>query len=290
MRKLLSYFKRPATFNSNPWIIVIAASLLVCFLLGFFQPFGIDKFNIRVKLLVVIGFTLVTAAATSIVGYLLPILFKRFYNPSKWTIGKSLINDILIMLLIVLGNVVFNWSIGHHLSSTFGSVLLSYLLVTLLIGIIPTLFSIFIVQNYSLKKNLEDAITINNQLSKRLQDENIVNHAKFKHIELTGETKEKISLYLDNILCLESAGNYVKVSYILDDNIKQKQIRTTLARMEKELSNHSNIVRCHRAYLVNVLHIISVTGNSQGLQLSLKYLKEEVPVSRTYINKIKDKL
>lgn len=292
MNKLLTYLKRPASYNTQPWVVVIVATLLVCFLLGFFQPFGVAGFSTKVKLLVVSGFTLVTALATSIIGYLFPYLFKRFYHPSTWTIGKSLINNILIILLIALGNSIFDWSIGHRLNSTFGSILLSYLLVTLLIGFIPALVSTFIIQNNALKKNLHDAIIINNQLSQRLQSKMNINHIETDIIELHGETKETISLYPDNILYLESFGNYVKVNYLSDNVLKQKQIRTTITRIAESLQDYPYIVRCHRAYMVNVLHIINVEGNSQGLQLSLQYLnlKEGIPVSRCYTRSIKDKL
>lgn len=290
MNKLLTYLNRSASFNTKPWVVVIVTALLVCFLLGFFQPFGISGFNVKVKLFVVSGFTLVTALATSIIGYLFPYLFKKFYSQSTWTIGKSLINNILIILLITLGNSIFDWSIGHRMNSTFGSVLLSYILATLLIGIIPALVSIFIVQNNALKKNLDDAIVINNQLSKRLQTNTNINHIETDVIKLYGETKETVTLYPDNILSLESVRNYVKVNYLLENVTKQKQIRTTITQIAKDLQNYPYIVRCHRAYMVNVLHIINVEGNSQGLKLNLQYLKKEIPVSRSYIKRIKDKL
>lgn len=242
MNKLLAYLNKPAPFNTKPWVVVIVATLLVCFLLGFFQPFGIDSFNVKVKLFVITGFTLVTAVATSIVGYLFPYLFKKFYNQSKWTIGKSLINNILIILLIALGNSIFDWSIGHRLNSTFGSVLLSYILATLLIGIIPALVSIFIVQNNALKKNLHDAIVLNNQLSQRLQSSTNIHHIETDVIELYGETKEAVTLYPDNILYLESSGNYVKVNYLFDNAVKQKQIRTTITQTEKDLQNYPYVI------------------------------------------------
>lgn len=290
MNKLLTYLDRPAPFNTKPWVVIIVATLLVSFLLGFFQPFGIAGFSVKVKLLVISGFTLVTAIMTSIVGYLFPYLFKKFYAPSTWTIRKSLINNILIIVLIALGNAIFDWSIGHRLNSTFGSVLFSYILATLLIGIIPALVSVFIVQNSALKKNLNEAIIINNQLSQRLQSNMNIDHVETDIIELHGETKEAVALYPDNIIYLESSGNYVKVNYIFDNILKQKQIRTTITQMAKDLQDFPYIVRCHRAYMVNVLHIINVEGNSLGLKLKVQYLKEEIAVSRSYIKSIKDKL
>ncbi len=70
MNKLLKYFNRAASYNTKPWVVVVVTTLLVCFLLGFFQPFGITGFNPKIKLLVVSGFTLVTAISTSIFYYL----------------------------------------------------------------------------------------------------------------------------------------------------------------------------------------------------------------------------
>jgi len=270
--------------------VVIIASLLVCFLLGFFQPFGIDRFGTTTKLYIVTGFTLITAVFTSIVGYLFPFVFRNFYDPSKWTVGKSIINNILIILLIAVGNSLFDWCTGNRPVNTFIPILLFYIAATFLIGIIPALVSIFIVQNNALRKNLHDAVTINNLLAKRLQDEIRIDHIESGTIELSGETKEAITLYPDSILYLESSGNYIRINYIVDNKLKNKQIRTTIAKAEQELHDYPYIVRCHRAYMVNILHIINVEGNSQGLQLHLQYLKEKIPVSRSYIKKVKDKL
>lgn len=290
MSKLLSYLNKPASYNTKPWVVVIIASLLVCFLLGFFQPFGIENFSATVKLYVITGFTLVTTISTSIVGYLFPYLFRKFYNPSKWTIWKNLLNSIFIILIISCGNFLVDLSMGHRQTETFGSILFSYILVTLLIGIIPSLVSMYIVQNNALKRNLNEATLINDQLSERLKDTIQINHIETDIIELTGKTKETVVLYPDNILFLESSGNYVKINYLLDDTVKHKQIRTTISQIEKELQNYKYIVRCHRAYMVNILYIDNVEGNSLGLQLNIRYLKERIPVSRSYIKEIKDKL
>ncbi len=290
MNKILAYLKKPASFNSNPLIVIINASLLVCFVLGIFQPFGIEKLDTTLKYYVIIGFTLVTAISTAIIGYLLPRLFKKFYDPSKWTNGRSLLNNIFIMLLISLGNFLFARGLGNHSSETSGSVFLSYMLITLLVGVIPALVARFIIQNYSLKENLNNARLMNEQLARRL--ESFVDPGKIETniIILAGDTKEALSLYPDSILYIESSGNYVKVSYLSDNMVKQKKLRTTIVRIEKYLQNYPYMVRCHRAYIVNTSFINNVSGNSQGLQLNLRYTTENIPVSRSFLRTIRDRL
>ena len=46
------------------------------------------------------------------------------------------------------------------------------------------------------------------------------------------------------------------------------------------------IVRCHRAYLVNLRRVTKVDGNSQGCRLRLEGCADEVPVSRSYVKKV----
>lgn len=266
MSQFLPYLNKPASYNTKPWVVVVVASVLVCFLLGFFQPFGIDKFSVHIKCFIVAGYTLVTTISTSVVGYLLPRIFKAFYDPPKWTIGKRLINNILIISLIVLGNSIFEWSIGQHLSGEFGYVLLSYMLVTPLIGIIPALVSIFIVQNYALKKNLHDVKIMNDKLAERLQNAIPSKRVETDVVILSGETKETITVYPDCILYLESSGNYIKVNYLSDGVVKQKQIRNTISQMTDQLLRFPYLVRCHRAYMVNISYITNIEGNAQGYE------------------------
>jgi len=290
MNKIFAYFNKLAPYNNRPWVIVIIASLLVCFLLGFFQPFGIGNLSLVSQLYVIVGFTLVTAICTTVVGYLFPYIFKKFYTQSNWTIGKSLLNQIFLILFIALGNFCFDWAITDREPDTFLPVLLSYLSVTFFIGIIPAFVSFFVVQNSALKRNLSEARLMNERLIKRLHNQTNVKQPETNVIVLTGNTKESISISPENILYLESSGNYVKVNYLLNNIVKQKQLRATISQIEQQLEQCPYILRCHRAYMVNISFVSNVAGNSQGLQLSLRYAKEEIPVSRSYIKIMKDKL
>lgn len=47
------------------------------------------------------------------------------------------------------------------------------------------------------------------------------------------------------------------------------------------------IIRCHRAFLVNIRMVVKVDGNSQGYKLNLEGCEEDVPVSRAYAKEVK---
>ncbi|MDH6533869.1 LytTR family transcriptional regulator [Parabacteroides sp. 52] len=290
MSKMISFLQQPAPVNRKPWMVVCVASLLVFFLLAIFQPFGLANLKAGFKWLAIGGFALVTALATSMVGLVFPRFFPTFYAPSHWTIGKSLINNLILLFIIGLGNFVWDWSLTNRAPHTFLSVGLSYLFITVLVGLIPSVVSMFIIQNAVLKQHLKEAQAMNKGLMQRLNHTEMMHPKETDPLLLSGNTKDCVELYPEDILYLEVSGNYVKINYRQGDVCKQKQLRATIGQMEKALEAFPYIVRCHRAFMVNIRQVINVEGNSQGFQLSLSCLKEEVPVSRTYTTLIREKM
>ena len=66
-------------------------------------------------------------------------------------------------------------------------------------------------------------------------------------------------------------------------------IRTTIKFLSEQLSQFG-MIRTHRSYLVNPDAVSKVTGNAQGLKLSLRDSEAIVPVSRKYIEVVRDHL
>ena len=91
----------------------------------------------------------------------------------------------------------------------------------------------------------------------------------------------------ENIRYAEAMQNYVTVWFLDNDSLQKEVLRATVSSIEEQLSDCA-VIRCHRSYLVNVDAVEKVTGNAQGLRLKLSGItQEEVPVSRSYINKIR---
>ena len=84
--------------------------------------------------------------------------------------------------------------------------------------------------------------------------------------------------------------NYVTVWFLKDGKLTKEMLRATIASVEEKFAG-TDVIRCHRSFLVNVDCIEKVSGNAQGLRLQLKGLSEmEVPVSRSFIPKIRELL
>lgn len=286
MNKILRYLNQPFPVNDQPWLAVLAATLTVVFILGIFQPFGFEK-NTMGRELVLLGYGIVTAAGTFVVCYIFPLLFKRYYNRENWTVWKNLLNFLFILILIGVGNTFFDWFIHHRSPETFFPLLKSYLVITMLVGIVPVVIITIITQNTSLKHHLREVEEINRILSEK--DRGKENNESQK-IVFTGNSKDSISLMPETVIYLESAGNYVDIYYKEDDQVKHKLLRATISQIEENLYPFRQFVRCHRAFIINVIFIRNASGNSQGYRLNLRNIDQEIPVSRSYTKAFREHL
>ncbi len=290
MKKLIRYLNQPLPATDKPWQVVLTVAVLVLFVLGIFQPFGIDTIKEN-KFIILIGFMLVSAAGAAVVVYIFPLLFKRFYS-DNWTIGKNLINIFLNVVVISIGNTLFSFFVMENNTSFnwayFLTSLLFYSIVTFLVGIIPAIVIIFLQRDYALKRNLKEVRELNLKLS--AQQNQARDSFTSNPVTLSGNTKDSLALHPEQILFLEAYGNYVKVNYMDNDSNRQKLLRTTIRQMEEELTGYDYILRCHRAFLVNTRQISNIKGNSQGYRLVLNHHTEEIPVSRAYAKAFKEYL
>jgi DNA-binding LytR/AlgR family response regulator len=76
-----------------------------------------------------------------------------------------------------------------------------------------------------------------------------------------------------------------------EGRLQHRLIRNTLVNAESMMrAFFPPLIRCHRSYIVNLDQIKNVDGNAQGLVITLKPCSEKVPVSRKYIDELKQRL
>jgi hypothetical protein len=98
----------------------------------------------------------------------------------------------------------------------------------------------------------------------------------------------KFSVKKENLLYLESAENYVSICYINKDKVSKYLLRDTLKKIEETFSG-SEIIRCHRSYMVNFEKVKVIRRDSDGLKLGFDNpLVADIPVSKTYIDPVMD--
>ncbi len=92
----------------------------------------------------------------------------------------------------------------------------------------------------------------------------------------------QLSVAKENLLYIESADNYISTWYLKNGQLKKQLIRITLKDLSQQLAD-TNIVRCHRSFMVNLDQIKVLRREKENLFIELGYpgLKE-IPISKTY--------
>lgn len=109
-------------------------------------------------------------------------------------------------------------------------------------------------------------------------------------ITLTGSTNEKVTLAVSHLFYIESVGNYVKIVHWHEGQVRSDMLRTTSKQMEAALQSYPLIVRCHRAFLVNLGQVEQIISSSGIMQLLIKHSHDTIPVSRSNMQQIKNAL
>ena len=93
----------------------------------------------------------------------------------------------------------------------------------------------------------------------------------------------KLSITASNLYFIESDDNYIKVWYRDNDGmLKQYMLRCKLKTVEDSFAD-SDLVRCHRKYIVNMAHVEMLyrLKDSYELRLDIDGL-DPIPVTKTY--------
>ena len=108
-----------------------------------------------------------------------------------------------------------------------------------------------------------------------------------QELTLSGTTNESVTLQISHLLYIEAVGNYVKVSHLRDGQVHTDMLRATMKQMEETLLGYPMIVRCHRAFLVNLGQVEQIISHSGSTQLLIKHCHESLPVSRSNMSQVR---
>lgn len=96
----------------------------------------------------------------------------------------------------------------------------------------------------------------------------------------------KFSIKKENLLYLESAENYVNICYLNKGKVSKYLLRDTLKKLEENFSG-TEIIRCHRYYIVNFEKVKVMRKDREGLKLEFDNPSvTDIPVSKTYVNNV----
>lgn len=199
----------------------------------------------------------------------------------KWLLIPLLSFILLVIPSTLYSAVAFGYSPAAFFFQEDGSINQMQLIMSLKIALVGTLI-VSVIQ--FLGASNEREIVVNTQLRSPIQNNSGMR--KKRVVFLRGNAKNSsMELDIDRLLYVESDANYLNVVY-LGDTIQSETLRLTLKQFEETVAPYPEIVRCHRAYLVNLNNVSYLEGYSSKGELYFTEYKGSIPVSKTYLEDI----
>ena len=310
-------------------IRVISCAFMVL-AIAIFKPFGLGvwQWQAYIHLLNIFALGIFSCFLTEVILRYIIRMPRSYDRGVSYIISRNLrfqcINTPLVSLIICLYRhfVMSEMVEGNKLSlSNYLETLVIIAFLSFAIG----LYWRFKFRSRYLAAELEETRLMNEQL-KKLQDSNAGvpqqtedntsagDTDQDSKITLEGNTNEHVTLEISDLLYIEAVGNYVKivskreksepdlisereqsrptvkVCQMQDDEVHTHMLRATMTQMEDALQAYPMIVRCHRAFMVNLGQVEQISSNSRAMQLVMRHSHDAIPVSRSNVSKLKELL
>ena len=281
-------------------IRVISCAFIVL-AIAIFKPFGLEvwQWQAYVHLLAIFALGLFSCFLTEVILRYIVRMPRSYDRGVNYIISRNLrfqcINTPLVSLLICIYRHMAMSELVEGNKLSLGNYLETLAIIAFLSFAIG-LYWRFKFRSRYLAAELEETRQMNEQLKKlqtssqspQMIEEGIT--SQDSQITLEGNTNESVSLEISDLFYIEAVGNYVKVVSKLDGEVHTTMLRATMKQMEDALQAYPMIVRCHRAFMVNLGQVEQISSNSRAMQLVIRQTHDAIPVSRSNVNKLKELL
>ena len=96
----------------------------------------------------------------------------------------------------------------------------------------------------------------------------------------------RFSVKMDNLLYIEASDNYVSIFYLNKEKVTRFMLRNSLKNLEESLKG-TELIRCHRKYMVNSDKVKVIRREKDGVFLELDLpVAQDLPVTKTYLENV----
>jgi hypothetical protein len=265
------------------WRNALFKSLVILLIFALFQPFGFKDKEALLKLMLVPSYIALAFFNSLIRFYLIRKIIKGI---KRWTIKDELVAYVVNILIVA--------AVVHLVSVLItGDMPLSvewYLRILLYVTSFYLIFftiEFFFYNHQSVNTTYQN---INSEFEAVKMKLDRIEKQKEELVTISIE-KNKIEINRNKIVFIQSVGNYLEF-HLHDKGSGLKKIlkRGRIHRVEKDLAGYAEFIRCHRAFIVNLNHVKSLTGNFHNARLVFNCASDKVPVSRNQYKSVKEKI
>ena len=260
--------------------IVLIQFLLIFVTLYLFKPFTVNASEQKVNYLII---CCLHALSPALIVYLYISTLTRFrkrHPINGWTLKKEFFHVAIVFLIIGLSGFLLRGVIYINPDNVSWRYLWAEIRNAYLAGIVFCFYLIF-------TKFYVDATLDKSSGNHTAEDtsEPVTQKLTTSSIFIKAHVKiDDFYFKADDLLFAKAEGNYITLTMVKDGVLKNELKRISLKQLEIQLAAYPYLLRCHRAYLLNVQRIVKLSGNSQGYLISFDRTEDKVPVSRAYLN------
>mgnify|MGYP001278006159 CR=1 FL=1 len=264
----------PMLSRKEKLYFVLLVGLFMFLFLLFFQPFGVNNYDPgeRINSKLLLGLSFVCLLTTLLLAFnefiVFPLIFRQ---PSR---GQMLFWIIWSMIFLgsgifLLYNYMGEWH-DFYLSSYF-----EFLGNISILSLIPVASLLLYVKVRELNRSLD---SVHAYTPQPLDADSL--------LILTAENqKDRFTLPLKLLLYIASDGNYIMIHHLQDNRPVKTLFRKSLKSTQEE-AMHPTLLRCHRSYVINLLHLQQIHGNRNNLKVYINHVASPIPVSRQYMDAV----
>lgn len=307
---MFALIAKPFPLNTWSWYKQrgIGFGLFIFLFLFLFKPFYLHLLETGRLLSMAASYGLITALVIIGGGLVFTKWISPQINEEKWTLGKQVLLNMVLMICIAFFNVFVTQLIyGMPVDFSWYGSMLQWVV---MIGTLPIAIAELISYNYYLRKNLESAseltriarlpykepvkvfrpgiinepALVDTALQFTGNGDILTDEAPEIVVELTGENQaDRLILQEQQLLAVQALDNYVNIFWTDGTRLQTTLLRNTLTNIAEQLKTQPYMYRSHRGWLVNSTRVKEVEGNAQGLKLTVDLMEQPVPVSRANI-------
>jgi len=258
-------------------------SLGIFLFILFFNPFGLIKSDLNIQLLVILGLGAIIFLMMTVIYVVLPNALPKLYKPDAFPEEPQYL---LGLVCWVFCSVAFTFYLRYV-----GNVGITFYLVFK--ALIVCLAPVIIYRIVQIRIILNHQLFLSNKIIERLQETLSGKPDDLRHEKIVIESENKsenLEVKVSEIVLIRSADNYIEVDYLEKGELKRRLLRSTLKNAEEQLARIPDFLRCHRTTLINTGYIEKLYRSYSGIYLRIKGIESDIPVSRQYLLKVKEKL
>lgn len=278
---IFNWLNKPYFFiteNTFKLFLSVLLGVIAFLFLYFFAPASI-KLLTNNFFLFALNSGFIVSSVFLIFNFIVIKVYPEYFNEETWTVGKHILS---FSILIIIASFL-NWKLNGYIDFTKNTNIVSYGgFINSLVGIAVFPITIFLYFDERIRRIKRENVSKYIMNNRKIVLKKVLNPTIKQEVNLSINNKETLKFSINDLIYINSEKNYVRIYLKKDTGVQEHFVRKQMLELEDKLNSFTNVIRCHKSYIINTQYIKNITGNARGYYLQFNGVNKEIPVSRKF--------